>query len=134
MNKKVGLWIDHKKAIIVSMTDDGEERRSITSDMENYVRYSTSVPGDGSPEDMRDKRFWNHVGEYYDSVIKQIGDARAIQIFGPGDAKNELQKRLEFIGLAQYIVSIDNAEGLTDIQIAKRVRDRFPARSHYDLS
>lgn len=134
MNKKVGLWINHEKAIIVSITDNGEERRIITSDMEHYVRYSQAVTGDGSPEDVRDRRFWKHVGEYYDNVITHIRDARAIQIFGPGDAKNELQKHLELTGLAQYIVSIDDAEKLTDHQIAARVRACFPARSQYDLS
>ncbi len=134
MNKRVGLWIDHEKAVIVSITDNGEDRLSITSDMEHYVRYSKSVPGDGSPEEPRDRRFWNHVGEYYQHVIAQLQDARAIQIFGPGDAKNELQKRLELAGLAQYIVSIDHAEKLTDYQVAVKVRARFPARSQFDIS
>jgi hypothetical protein len=134
MNKKVGLWLDHKKAVIVSITNDGEERRIITSDMEHYVRYSSNVPGDGSTEDVRDRRFWNHLGEYYDKVIAQIGDAKSIQIFGPGEAKYELKKRLESEGMLENIVSVDDADnGLTDRQIALRVRERFPARSLFDI-
>ena len=133
MNKKVGLWLDQNKAVIVSITNNGEERKRITSDMEHYDRFSSSVPGDGMPEDMRDRRFWNHLGEYYDKVIAHIGDAKAIQIFGPGEAKYELKKRLENVGLVQHIVSVDNAEKLTDHQIAVRVRERFPARSHFDI-
>ena len=133
MNRKVGLWLDHKKAVIVSITNDGEERRIITSDMEHYVRYSSNVPGDGSAEDIRDRRFWNHLGEYYDKVIAQIGDAKSIQIFGPGEAKNELKKRLEGEGMLDNIVSVDDAEILTDRQVAKRVRERFPARAYFDI-
>jgi len=133
MNKKVGLWLDHNKAVIVSITNNGEERRIITSDMEHYVRYSSNVPGDGSTEDVRDHRFWNHLGEFYDKVIAHIGDAKSIQIFGPGEAKYELKKRLESEGMLDNIVSVDDAESLTDRQVAKRVRERFPARSHFDI-
>jgi hypothetical protein len=133
MNKKVGLWLDHKKAVIVSITNNGEERRIITSDMEHYVRYSSNVPGDGSTEDIRDRRFWNHLGEYYDKVIVHIGDAKSIQIFGPGEAKYELKKRLESEGMLDNIVSVDEAGSLTDRQVALRVRERFPARSLFDI-
>jgi stalled ribosome rescue protein Dom34 len=133
MNKKVGLWLDHNKAVIVSITNNGEERRIITSDMEHYVRYSSNVPGDGSAEDIRDRRFWNHLGEYYEKVIAQIGDAKSIQIFGPGEAKYELKKHLESEGMLDNIVSVDDAGSLTDRQIALRVRECFPARSLFDI-
>src|SRR5215211_6463936 len=64
MSKKVGLWINRNKAVIVSIANNTEARRIITSDMEHYVLYSDVVPGDGSPENARDKRYWNHLGEY----------------------------------------------------------------------
>lgn len=133
MSKKVGLWLDRNKAVIVSITDNGEERKRITSDMEHYVLYSTVVPGDGSPENIRDKRFWNHLGEYYDKIIAHIRDATEIQIFGPEVAKYELQKHLESEGLSERIVSIEDADKLTDLQIATRVQKRFPARSQFDI-
>jgi len=134
MNKRVGLWIDRNKAVIVSITDGGEERKRITSDMEHYSLYSTIVPGDGSPENPRDRRFWNHLDEYYNNIIADIQDAKAIQIFGPGEAKYELKKHLESQGLAEYIVSLDEAETLTDDQIRIRVQRRFPARLLFDIS
>jgi len=133
MNKKVGLWIDRKKAVIVSIANNVEARRIITSDMEHYVLYSTIVPGDGSPENIRDRRFWNHLGEYYDQIIAHIRDAAEIQIFGPEGAKYELQKHLESEGLAGHIVSIEDADKLTDVQIATKVQKRFPTRSRFDL-
>lgn len=102
--------------------------------MEHYVLYSTIVPGDGSPENIRDRRFWNHLGEYYDNIIEYIRDAAEIQIFGPKAAKYELQKRLEREGLAEHIVSIEDSEKLTDFQIATKVQKRFPMRPRFDLS
>jgi stalled ribosome rescue protein Dom34 len=134
MNKKVGLWLDRNKAVIVSIARNIEARRIITSDMEHYVLYSTVVPGDGSPENVRDRRFWNHLGEYYDKIIEHIRDATEILIFGPEEAKYELQKHLENEGLSEHIISVEEVGTLTDHQIADRVRKRFPARSQFDFS
>jgi len=133
MHKRVGLWIDRKKAVIVSIADNIEGKSIITSDMQNYVLYSTIVPGDGSPENIRDRRFWNHLSEYYDKIVAHIRDATEIQIFGPEVAKYELQKRLEGEGLAEHIVSLEEADKMTDRQIATKVQKRFPIRSRFDL-
>ena len=133
MHKRVGLWIDRKKAVIVSIADNIEGKSIITSDMQNYVLYSTIVPGDGSPEDIRDRRFWNHLSEYYDKILADIRDATEIQIFGPEVAKYELQKRLEGEGLAEHIVSLEEVDKMTDHQIAAKVQKRFPMRSRFDL-
>ena len=134
MKKQVGLWLDRRKAVIVSIANNIEAKRIITSHMEHYVLYSTVVPGDGAPEEIRDRRFWNHLGEYYDQIIAHIRDATEIQIFGPEEAKYELQKRLEEEGLGEHIVSVEDAGKLTDLQIATKVQQRFPLRSRFDLA
>lgn len=134
MQKKAGLWIDRNKAVIVIIDKNVEAKSIITSDMEHYVLYSSVVPGDGAPEEIRDRRFWNHLGEYYDKIMMLIRDATEIQIFGPEGAKYELQKHLEDEGLAQNIVSIEDVGRLTDLQIATRVQERFPVGSRFDFS
>jgi hypothetical protein len=134
MKKKVGLWINRSKAVIVSISNNTEARRIITSDMEHYVLYSTVVPGDGSPEEARDKRYWKHLDEYYDKIVEHIRDADEIQIFGPAIAKYELQKHLENEGLASMIVSMEEVEKMTDLEIATKVQRRFPIPSRFDFS
>lgn len=134
MSKRVGLWLDRNKVVIVSIADNTEARRIITSDMEHYVLYSTIVPGDGAPENIRDRRFWNHLGEYYNEIVEYIRDATEIQIFGPEVAKYELQKRLESEGLSEHVVSIEDSDKLTDLQIATKVQKRFPMKSRFDFS
>jgi hypothetical protein len=134
MNKRVGLWLDRNKAVIVSIANKTEGRRIITSDMEHYVLYSTVVPGDGAPENLRDRRFWNHLGEYYDKIVAHIRDAEEIQIFGPGVAKYELEKHLETEGLAIHIVSMEEAEKMSDLQIGIKVQKRFPIPSRFILT
>jgi hypothetical protein len=134
MNKRVGLWLNRNKAVIISIANNIEARRIITSDMENYILHSSTIPGDGSPEEPRDKRYWNRLDEYYNKILEQIRDATEIQIFGPEVAKYELQKRLEDEGLAANIVSMEDAELLTNHQIVAKVQKRFPARSRFDIS
>src|SRR5574339_1253673 len=114
MTKKVGLWLNRNKAVIVSIEKNIEARRIITSDMEHYVLYSTVVPGDGAPEEIRDRRFWNHLNEYYDQIIAHIRNAAEIQIFGPEVAKYELQKRMEEYGLLDRITSLEDAGIMSD--------------------
>jgi hypothetical protein len=48
-------------------------------------------------------------------------------VFGPGEAKGELEKRLEGEGLTGHILAIEAADKMTDRQIAAKVRRRFPS-------
>ena len=127
MKRQVGVWIDHRKAVIVLVTDEGEETRLIESDMEKHVRFSSGSSEDGSAESTRDRQFASHLDGYYDKVIASIRDAESILIFGPGEAKGELEKRLENKELGGRIVGIETVDKMTDRQIAARVRQHFPA-------
>jgi hypothetical protein len=40
MKSAAGLWIDHSKAVIVIVSDDGEESKQIESGMEKHTRFS----------------------------------------------------------------------------------------------
>ena len=42
MKAKVGLWIDHRKAIVVAVTDNGEETGLVISAIEKQTRRSQS--------------------------------------------------------------------------------------------
>ena len=95
MKKQVGLWINHRKAVIVTFPDKGEEIKQITSEMEKHFRFSSGESEKGSTEDMRDRQFGNHLISFYDDVIACLRDAETIQIFGPGETKGELETRLE---------------------------------------
>jgi len=136
MGRKAGIWLDRNMAVIVTLAEGITAKAIISSDMEHYVLYSTSVPGnggDGARDNLRNTRFWNHLGEYYDKIIANIGDADEIQIFGPEEAKYELQKQLEAAGLANRIVSVEEAGKMTNLQITSKVEKRFPSRSLFDI-
>ncbi len=64
MKRDVGLWIDHRKAVIVIATEEGDETKLIESEMEKHVRFASGSSQDGSSEDMRDRQFANHLALY----------------------------------------------------------------------
>ena len=127
MKKQAGLWIDHRKAVIVLISDEGEEVKKIISGMEKHVRFTGGTGSEnGSSEDIRDRQFGNHLNSFYDEVIALLRDADSIQIFGPGEAKGELEKRIELEGLKAHILSVEPADKMTDHQILAKVRERLP--------
>ena len=128
MKTEVGLWIDHREAVIVTITDEGEKTTRIYSDIEVDAQFSGSSRSAGSQdsENMQDRKYTNNLGRYYDAIIGYIRDADSIQIFGPGEAKGELVKRLKSKNLRKRIVSIETTDKLTDPQIAAKVRQHFP--------
>jgi len=132
MKTKVGLWIDHKQAIVVSVTDKGEAIGLIVSKAEKQQRRSGTehLKGPFEPrqvpaDDIRQRVFTGQLNRYYDAVIACIGDAEAILLFGPGEAKGELKKRLEKIKMGNRIAAVETVDKMTDRQIAAKVRKHF---------
>ncbi len=126
MKSAAGLWIDHSKAVIVIVSDEGEETKQIESGMERHVRFSGGSRSEqGGGEDQQDRQFTGHLNIYYDTVIAHLRDAESILLFGPGEAKGELEKRLANKGLGGRIVGIETVDKMTDRQIAAKVRQHF---------
>jgi hypothetical protein len=133
MKKDIGLWLDHREAIVVILTEDGEEIKHLASGSGKHIRYtgsSHSKTPEGlkevTSEDQRDRKFENALNKYYDEIIAVIRDAASIQIFGPGEAKGELKKRLEHEKIVGQILAVESADRMTDRQISAKVRERFP--------
>jgi hypothetical protein len=116
----------------VAVTDKGEETTLIISKVDKQpgrydgIRSTTPYESQQVPaDDSRQKRYTGHLNIYYDAVIACIRDAESILIFGPGEAKGELQKRIEKNNLSGRIVGIETVDKMTDRQIAAKVRQYF---------
>lgn len=132
MTKQIGLWIDHREAIVVILSGETKEVKRIKSNDEKHVRYAGGSHSKNfkqiTAEDQMDRKFANHLNNFYDQVASVIHDADTIQIFGPGEAKGELVKRLEHEGLKGSILAVETSDKLTDHQIVAKVRERFESR------
>ena len=132
MKKYTGLWIDHKKAVLVTFMDGKEEKKLVLSNTEKNARFSgghhSKTPYGayrGSYEYTQDRRFTNNLNRYYDEVISAIHDAESILIFGPGEAKGEIEKRIKGKNHPGQVVSVETADKMTDRQIAAKIQEHF---------
>ena len=133
MNHKVGIWIDHKKAVIVVASAGHVTAKTLESEVGPHARYSGRVgyptpdgPQDGGGEKKYEERYDQHLDRYYDEVISQLGQPEALLIFGPGEAKLQLKERLSRSkALPEPIVEVETTDKLTDPQIVAKVKEHF---------
>jgi hypothetical protein len=132
MTKNIGLWIDHKKAIIVIQSEQGEDIHKIESGVGRHLSYrGASHPK--SPysaqyqqgDDQLDNKFNEQLKKFYDKVIAHIRIAETVLIFGPGEAKSELEKRIAHEKVKVQIIGTNATDKLTDRQISTKVRNYF---------
>jgi len=131
MNKKIGLWIDHKRAVILTIQEQGEQIQKLESGVEHIryrgglrsrVPYSTQYQ---QGDDQLDKQFNMHLNKFYDQVIALMRGADSVLIIGPGEAKLEFKKRLEHEKAHAPIAGIQPADKMTERQIAAKIRGYF---------
>jgi hypothetical protein len=79
------------------------------------------VPAD----DRRQRALSGELNIYYDSVIEVLRDYASLLLFGPGEAKGELQTRLGKFKLGARVAAVETDDKMTDRQIIAKVRKYF---------
>ena len=133
MEKLFGLWVDHEKAIIVSLIDGSHKVTHLESDIEGRFRLKggsrSNTPygiQSATSESKRDFRYSKHLNIYFQHIIDLLKDAKHIFIFGPGEAKIELKKEIEKNNvLLGKISDIETTDKLTEPQIIAKVKKYF---------
>lgn len=131
MNKRIGLWIDHKRAVILTISKDGETMQTLESGVDR-----TSYRGAPHPrtpysaqyqkgDDQLDKQFEGYLNKYYQKIIAMLRGADSVLILGPGEAKSELKKRLARRKSSAPVSAVQAADKMTDRQFAAKVRNYF---------
>ena len=133
MRQKVGIWIDHRKAVMVFASSDQVTAKTVESDVGPHARYSdrAAYPTPDSPKAGRgEKKFAERsrqsLDRYYDEVISQMGQPEALLIFGPGEAKLQLQERMSHSkSLSELTVDLESTDKLTDPEIVAHVKQHY---------
>ena len=132
MKNHVGIWIDHRKAVIAFVNCNEEKIMTIPSHVER--QFSRMAPAKSvsmfepqlyPADDNVDRAFAHHLNVFYGRVIALIRECESLQIFGPGEAKIEFAKQLERVGLHQRIAALETADKMTDPQIMAKARAGF---------
>ena len=127
MTCKMTVWLDHKRALVVTGC-----RREITTDCVEFEELppSRTVGGQGphgvDPDQRRDARRAQYLQRYYDRIIALLARADQIHLMGPGQAKIELKRRIqEHKPLGDLPISLETVDRMTDPQIVARAREVF---------
>jgi stalled ribosome rescue protein Dom34 len=138
MNKtNAGVWLDHREAVVVVLSEAGEKTTCILSNVEKQLRRSGKPP-DGAFEaqlvpadDSREREYTGHLASYYDKIVSSLSEADAVLILGPGEAKGELKKHFNGRLCDTQQIALETADRMTEPQLAALVRHHFhhdPAR------
>lgn len=131
MTNRVGLWIDHQKAVIVSVSKRGETVKRIESGAKHVeyrgaqrskIAYSAQY---SQGDDQLDKQFMHQLHRYYAQVVVLLRGIDRILIFGPAEAKSELKRLLDREKGPPREIRVEPADRMTDRQIVAKVRGYF---------
>ncbi len=117
--RNAGIWIDHSKAVIVSVAGETDETKVIHSDAEKYGQNGNQA------DDINLRVATEHRNKYYDQVISHLRDAESVFLFGPGEAKGELEKRLAKDHPGDRVVTVETTDKMTEPQIVEKVKKHF---------
>jgi hypothetical protein len=141
MKTNIGLWIDQRKAVVVLGSGDHPKVLTILSHAE---RQPGRIEGERSlmafeaqhvqADDVRQRKYTEDLNRYYDAILRLLGDARALLILGPGEAKGHLRRRLDHELSPSINIQIEAAAKMTDRQIVAAVRDHFKQATPVILS
>jgi hypothetical protein len=134
MKTQVGMWIDHREANIVFLSQDGEEIKQVKSNVEKQLRRSGDSPSNEPYEaqrvptsDRREKGYVGRLANYYEEIVSVVRGAKSVFLFGPGEAKGELRKHLDKHNLCGRLVGFETTDKMTKRQVIQRVRDFYLA-------
>lgn len=128
--KKVGIWIDHRTAVVVTIEDGKESIRTIEGEADRQPKAAgrSGNPTKWGPQaavnEHRVAEHYRHqVAVFYKEVIKSIGTVDQLLVMGPAQAKLEFADELKKVAdLRQVPLKVETADKMTDPQIAARVR------------
>ncbi len=131
MSKKVGIWLDHEKAYVITLKEGTQDIERIESNVESRVRFEGETKQFSriggalyNPSKKRTNRRRQQINSYIRDLAERVNKADGIYLFGPAEAKQELNKLL-FSRRNKPSVYIEPAGRMTEKQMIARVREHF---------
>lgn len=81
------------------------------------------VPAD----DNQQRALTGKLNIFYDAVMLALSKLEPLLLFGPGEAKHELHKRLKKMKRDAHVEAIETEDKMTDPEIVAKVRSHFGA-------
>lgn len=130
---KVGIWLDKKKAILVTIYNGKTSMNTIVSNVEDFrVHGGSGTRLKGGPQDVvQDSKYLerekHQLKRYFDDIITEIKKADAIVLFGPAETCLKLSKYLKkhHQDLSKKVEDVMKMDSITKPQIKAFVKTFF---------
>lgn len=133
MKKQTGIWIDSKKAVIISIVEKKHTLKTIHSSIESQERIDGEVKwftrfGNQflNFEKRKKNRRNSEVKKFLTSIKSEIKESDELVLFGPASMKKELAKIIhEDSQLSPILKGVKTADSMTDNQLVAWVKNYF---------
>ncbi|RNL85378.1 hypothetical protein ED312_12620 [Sinomicrobium pectinilyticum] len=131
--KNIGIWLDRRKAHIITMEKGDEKIETVISTIEAYrpVGGSRSKTRWGPQDVVQDSKYTerrkHQMKRYFEQLAAKINDAEGIAIYGPGAVVHKFAEYLEKDrkSLREKVKCIEKADSMTENQVKALVRNFF---------
>jgi hypothetical protein len=136
-HKKLGIWMDQSKAILIGYYDD---KPLVFEEMESPVeirprekgegnsktRFIDSKGGPSNNENKMHNTQENQLKLYFSDLEKRLIGSEELLLFGPGIVKNQFLKSIQSNKKLDILkVQIEDTDKMTQNQLLARVRQYF---------
>lgn len=155
MKKRVGVWVDTEKAVIISL-EENEHRmkivhsqpgkrlekapklpKNVHSIVSSSIDGKLRIPGDTkefsrsgsnhySTELKNEHKLKNTKNQYFRSILNEIKDVDEVVLFGPSMTKKELESQMaKYPQIHSHLRAVKSADMLSDNQMVRWVENYF---------
>ena len=134
MATKAGVWIDHKQAVVVLMTDEGQEIKKVKSGAQRPAAQPAGstrskhkyTPNDFVAEDRLERKADSRLKSFYDEVFKCLQGCQGASDPRPRRSQGGVQEsRSRPRRVRGLTVEVETNDKLTDRQLAAKVKEHF---------
>jgi DeoR/GlpR family transcriptional regulator of sugar metabolism len=124
VNAQLGIWIDRKQAIIVSVMRDRTVVTKLRSSLRSHGRYHGTHDSGG--ERKYEARHEQELAHYLDAVARHVERGDEVLILGPGETKRALARRMDQIkSLTGVTTKAAAADKISDADLVATIRKRY---------
>lgn len=131
--KQTGIWLDKDYAYILTLENEKETFKTVSSNVEHYhIGGGSGTRFKGGPQDVvQDRKYLERekqqLKNYFEEIIESIGETDALVIFGPAGTNDELSKELHenHKDLSEKIKAVKKVDSMTENQVKALIKDFF---------
>ena len=131
MKKKVGIWLDYRKADIIAINGGEINTIEVRSNLDESKPIGGARskqpygPMDTVSESKHLEKRKQQLKSFYQEIMSKIKDADELFVFGPAEAKIGFNKEMDIPAFKPVILGVENADSITLNQKISKVKSFF---------